>query len=445
MQSKIKNLKFIISFCVVLTSFLVKGQNPVVVDEIIAKVDNYIILKSELEKTYLDAISNGADPTDLKCLILASVVRDKLMVAKADIDSVIVTDEEVEMNLSRRIDMILSQYNGSEEMIMQYYGKTLEDIRLELSEAIREQMVVEKMQQEITMGINVTPSETRRFFKRIPTDSLPFYDMEVEVAEISRKVTPGPEEKQKIVDALIELRKRAVNGEDFAELAKKYSQGPSAPQGGDLGNTKRGAMVPEFEAGALALRPGEVSMPIETQFGFHLIKLEERRGNEYRARHILMRPIPSEKDFQKTRDYLDSLRLLVVNDSITFEKAAIEFSEDEMTKGSGGYFMDASGASRISIRDIDPEVYFAIDTMKVGTISRPLDYQLADGAHASRILFYKTTRDPHRANLEEDWQKIMQAALIEKKNKKLIEWFNGARDDVFISIDEEYDQCRIIN
>ncbi len=436
---------FAISLWLLLNSNSLLAQ-PIVVDEIIAKVDNFIVLKSDLEKRYLDAISQGNPATnDLKCQILQSMMNEKLMVAKAEIDSVIVTEEEVNSNLNRRIQYILNQYNGSEDMILQYYGKTIEDIRIELREQIREQLTVNRMQTELTSSLYVTPSEVRKFFRRIPTDSLPFYDMEVTIAQITKVVEPGYEQEEIIRQKLIDLRKRIVNGEDFAVLAKEFSEGPSATVGGDLGMVKRGSMVPDFEAGALALKPGEVSMPVKSPFGYHLIKLETRRGNEYRARHILMIPKASETDIQETVNFMDSIRTLIVRDSITFDYAAREHSDDDFTKGSGGYFLDQAGSNRVSIRELSPEIYFAIDSLTENIITPVTTFQTEDGKTAARILYYKDSQPPHQANLQDDWGKIQAAALLEKKNKVLVEWFEEAKNDVFTYVDEEYQGCQIIN
>ena len=422
------------------------AQNPIIVDEIIAKVDNYIVLKSDLEKRYLDALSQGiAQSPDLKCQILLSMVNEKLMVAKAEIDSVIVEADEVDNNLNRRIQYILGQYNGSEDMVFQYYGKTIEDIRVELREQIREQLTVQRMQQHLTQDIYVTPSEVRRFYRKIPNDSLPFYDMEVEIAQITKVAEAGMAQEDEIRQKLIDLRIRAVNGEDFAALAREHSEGPSGPNGGDLGMVTRGSMVAEFERGALGLRPGEISMPVKSAFGFHLIKLEERRGNEYRARHILMVPKPSQEDIDNTIHFMDSIRTDIVNDSIQFETAARAHSDDDLTKGSGGYFLDGAGANRVSIRELAPQIYFAIDSISPGTITPPTTFTTEDGKTAVRILYYKSSKDPHQANLQDDWGKIQAAALLEKKNNVLIEWFGDSKGDVFIRVDDQYAGCKIIN
>jgi peptidyl-prolyl cis-trans isomerase SurA len=236
-----------------------------------------------------------------------------------------------------------------------------------------------------------------------------------------------------------------ASGEDFAKLAAEYSQDPgSARLGGNLGFAPRGVMVPEFEAAAMRLKPGEISQPVETDFGFHIIQLIERRGNEFNSRHILLRSDFSEVDFSSAENFLDSLRLKILNDSIPFENAAKEFSDDEQTSGNGGFLFDKTGSARVSVEELDPVVFFTIDTMKVGEISRPLRYRTLEGKEAVRILFYKSRFRPHVINLEDDYQKVQMAALNEKKQKALDKWFDGAKQEVFIMIDEDYKHCKIL-
>ena len=418
----------------------------VIVDEIIAKVDNYIVLKSDLEKAYTGYLANGnpASP-NAKCRILAQLISGKLMVAKAEIDSVIVTDLEVDNNLDRRMQLILSQYGGSEDQLEQYYGKSIEQIQNDVRDEIKEQLVVQRMQETIISDVRVTPSEVKRFFNRIPRDSLPFFSTEVEVGQIVKIPTVSSSQKDGLKRRLNEIRDRIVAGESFEALAKEYSQGPSAKYGGNLGYTKRGMMASEFEAAALRLKPGEISRPFETQFGIHIVQLIERRGNEYNSRHILLIPEPSADDVSRASSFLDSLRTLVMSDSISFEKVAKEHSDDAYTAGNGGFFEDREGGSKISSEDLDPVVFFTIDTMDVGGITQPLSFRLDDGKEAVRILFYKSKVKPHQANLRDDWQKIQMATLNEKKSNILNEWFNKAREDVFISIDTGYDECGILN
>jgi len=440
-----------IAFLIVLSGTIkVQAQEEptgFIVDKIIGKVDNYIVLKSELDKAFQEYVSNGGSPSaETRCQFLAMLLRNKLMMAKAEIDSVVVGDSEVDANTSRRMEMILAQYGGSPVDLENKFGKTLEQIRLELRDQIREQMVVNEMQRHITKDIAVTPAEVRRFFSRIPKDSLPFFSAEAEVAQIVRIAKVSEAQKEVTRQELVAIRDRILNGEDFATLAKKYSADPSVTvNGGDMGFVGRGMMVPEFEAASFKLKPGEISMPIETMFGLHIVQLLERRGNEYHSRHILMSPSPSPEDLEDARKYLDSIRILIVEEKLTFEKAAKEYSDDVETKGNGGFFIDDDGGSRIAVDELDPVVFFAIDSMKVGGISSPLVYRTETGKEAVRILYYKSRVPPHQASLKDDWQRIQNATLNQKQNRALEKWFDKARKDVFISIDPAFDYCGILD
>jgi peptidyl-prolyl cis-trans isomerase SurA len=417
------------------------------VDKIIAKVDNYIVLKSELERAYQDYITNGGSPSqEARCQYLAILIRNKLMVAKAEIDSVLVDESQVDNNLERRFDLILSQYGGSSQQIEAAYGKSLEQIKADLYDQVKEQLVVQKMQDEITKDITVTPAEVKRFFNKIPQDSVPYLSAEVEVAQLVRVAKVSDVQKNETKRQLIDLRSRIQAGENFNELARKYSADPSVvANGGDMGFVGRGAMVPQYEAMCFKLKPGELSEPVETDFGLHLIQLLERRGNEYHSRHILISPVPSQADLDKATQYLDSVRTLIVNDSITFDKAAKELSDDQQTKTAGGFFADPDGGTYLSVDDLDPVIFFNIDTMKVGNVSRPIAYRTDQQKDAVRILYYKSRIPPHQASLKDDWNKIENFTLNEKKNRILFKWFEKARQDVFISIDPTYDYCGLLN
>ncbi len=426
---------------------VVAQEEGFVVDEIIAKVDNYIVLKSELERAYQDYITNGGTPNDrVRCQYLALLVRGKLMMAKAEIDSVVVLDMEVDANTKQRMDMILSQSGKTVDELESIYGKTMEQIRLELREQIREQMIVGRMEDHITDGIKVTPSEVRRFFNRIPKDSLDYFSASVEVGQIVKVAEVNEAQKNVTKGQLMELRNRILAGEDFDKLAREFSDDPSVTgNNGNMGWVGRGRMVPEYEAMAFRLKPGEISMPFETSFGFHIMQLIERRGNEYNSRHILISPRPSEDDLAKATRYLDSLRTKVLNDTITFERAAKEYSDDVETKGNGGFFSDRESNTRLLVDELDPVIFFTVDTMKVGAISKPIVYRTDEGKDAVRILYYKSRIPPHQASLDQDWTRIQNATLNHKKDRALQKWFQKARKDVFISIDEEYDFCGILD
>jgi len=424
------------------------AENPgFVVDKIIAKVDNYIVIKSELERAYQEYLTGGNAPSQqAKCQYLAMLVRNKLMLAKAEIDSVMVLDGEVDLNTQNRMDMILSQSGRTADELEALYGKTMEQVRLELREQIREQMIVSKMEEELTKGIVVTPSEVKRFFNEIPRDSLPYFSASVQVAQIVRIAKVNSEQENATKGELISIRNRILAGEDFATLAKKYSDDPSViGNGGEMGWSGRGRMVPEYEAMAFKLKPNEISMPFKSPFGIHIMQLIERRGNEYQSRHILMSPKPSQKDLDQATHYLDSLRSLIVHDSLKFQTAAKEYSDDVQTKGNGGFFSDHDGGLALTVDELDPIVFFKLDSMKVGEISKPIVYRTDDGKDAVRILYYKARISPHQASLEQDWTKIQAATLNEKKDRVLRKWFQKARQDVFINIDPTYDNCGLLD
>lgn len=441
----IKNVFTILFFTVYTLPLHAQFDKGKVVDKIIAKVDDYIILKSELERSYLEYLTSGQRmPGDAKCLILENLVINKLLVAKAEIDSVYVTDEEVESNLNRRMQYFISQI-GSEEKIEAFYNKTITEFKEELRDNVREQLTVQRMQDEITLNVTVTPSEVKRFFNRIPEDSLPFISTEVSIAQIVKLPTVSKNQIQKAKDELNKIRNRILDGEDFAILASLYSDDPgSSKNGGELGFWKRGELAPEYEATALKLKPGEVSKPVETEFGVHIIELLERRGNVYNSRHILIQPKFSESDMNEAVDFLDSIRHQILEDSLQFQQAAIDYSDDSETSGSGGFFLDVSGSPKVSVEALDPVLFFMIDTMSVGDISGPMKFKTIDGKDAVRIIYYKSKTPPHQTNLNDDYQKIYTAALNEKKSKVLNEWFEKSKFDVFIDIDKEYNHCQLL-
>jgi peptidyl-prolyl cis-trans isomerase SurA len=412
------------------------------IDNIVAKVDNHIVLRSDLEAAYMEASSQNPKARLNRCDVLRQLVIEKVLLAKAEIDSVVVSDDEVNSNLDRRLQYFMTTYGR--ENIEEQFGKSVEEFRDELRDDIREQLTAQQMQQTITEDVKVTPAEVRKFFSRIPQDSLPFYSTEVTVGQIVKLPTVSKDQKDVTRKKLLEIRERILSGESFAELAEEFSEDPgSAVKGGELGFMERGQLVPEYEAAALQMQPGSISQPIESEFGFHLIQLIERRGNRFNSRHILLKPSSSDLDIKNAEVFLDSLRNSILNDTLDFAKAAKEHSDDKETSASGGFFMSQDGSNRVPTDEIDPVIFFTIDTMQLGDITPPLEYRMPDGKQAVRILYYKDRTRPHQANLKEDYQKIYNAALNERKTEALRLWFNEAREEVFIEIDPEFSRCNI--
>jgi len=446
-QNNQMRLRFITTSALILLALFSRAQdNEVVIDKIVAKVDNYIILKSELERSYLDFLSRGElRGSNAKCQILQQLVVNKMLVAQSEIDSIYVEDAEVNANLDRRMT-IMSQQFGGEDAIEKAYGKSLDQIRADIFESIKEQLTIQRMQSELTASMKVTPAEVKKFFKSIPSDSLPYFSTEVSIAQIVMEAKPGKVQKDKVRNLMLDIRSQLESGISFDVLAKKYSQDPgSAPLGGQLGFYSRGELAPEYEAAALSMKPGEVSMPVETQFGFHLIELQEKRGNTFKTRHILITPQPNQDDYKLTENFLDSIRTRIMLDSVTFQAAAKEHSDDQVTSSAGGFFQDETGALRVAAEQLDPNIFFTIDTMKIGNITKPMRFQNQEGSYAYRIIYYKDRVAPHQANLDVDYQKIASTALTQKKNKVISQWFDKARGNVYIEIDPEYDYCNLTN
>jgi peptidyl-prolyl cis-trans isomerase SurA len=422
-------------------------ENKNVLDRIIVKVDNYFILKSEVEGQYQQYITSGQANTPNRCQILEGLVVNKLMLAKAEIDSVIVDDKRIDAELTSRMEQMEGQY-GSAKNIVEAYGKSIATLKEDLRSSLKEQLTGRKMQDKITDDVKITPKEVAAFFNEIPRDSLPYLPAEVEISHIIRIAKPNKNQKEELYAKLLDFRRRVEKGESFEDLAKVHSEDlGSGKRGGDLGFAKRGAMVAPFEAAALRLKPNQLSDVVESEFGFHLIQLLEIRGQEYHARHILLRPDYQKLDLTEPTKFLDSIRVLVQRDSTTFEKASKEFSEDKATQDAGGVIMDAAnGGNRLAYDGtMDPALFFALDSMKVGTISAPIPFRTDDGRSAVRVLFFKAKHPPHFANLKDDYQKLAQITLSRKKNNAIEKWFMKAKDDVFIFIDDEYKDCRILS
>ncbi len=420
-----------------------QGQ-PVSLNKIVAKVDNYYVLRSDLEESIQSYVGqNQKAPT--RCQLLESLVVNKMMLAKAEIDSVVVDDKIVDAELDTRMQYMVGQF-GSEKNIIEAYGKSLEMLKSELRQQVKDQKIVQKMQQKITSDVKVTPRDVRKFFDGIPKDSLPYMPAEVEVGQIVRIAKATKEQKEALRNRLLDYRKRVEAGEDFGALAKQFSEDVgSAEKNGDLGFAKRGMMVAPFEGAALKLKPNEISDVVESDFGLHLIQLLETRGAEYHARHILLRPDYNRLDLTRPTEYLDSLRALIAIDSLKFDKAAHEYSDDKSTGDAGGLIRDPqSGDTRLAMDgSMEYAMFQMLDTMAVGSLSKPMPYRTEDGKSAVRLLYFKSKIAPHSADFSKDFEKLQNIVLQNKKNTAIDEWFRKSVADVYITVDPEFQDCKI--
>jgi peptidyl-prolyl cis-trans isomerase SurA len=415
----------------------------IVIDQVSAVVGSKILLKSEIEGQYEQLLTQGASAgDDLRCRLLEQMIINKMLVNQAILDSIEVTESQVENELDRRVGYMVNQI-GSEEKLEEYYDKSILEIKDEFRPLIRDQMLAQQMQGKVTKDVSVSPADVREFFNDIPPDSLPFINAEIEYGQIVMNVPVGEAEKAKVRERLEGYISRVKAGEDFATLAILYSQDGSARNGGELGFVTRGDFVPEFEAAAFKLRKGEVSEVVESRFGFHIIQMIERRGEQINVRHILIKPNFNAEDIEKAKVRADSLYQALSNDSITFTDAAQRFSDDSDSRYNGGSVVNPqNGTTRFEADQVDPGVFFQLEKMEPGDISQPIQSLSAEGNTAFRILYLKSRSQPHKANLTNDYQRIQEAAMAEKESKALDEWVKKKRSSTFIQISEEFRSCQ---
>lgn len=420
------------------------GQRAIV-DQVAATIGSEIVLLSEIEERMAQMAGQGENVTEeTRCLISEQLLANKLMINQARLDSIIVEDVEVQAQLDARIERILSYMNGSTEQFEAFYGQTVDEVREQFRQDLKEQLLMEKMRGQIMQNVRVTPSEVKEFFDQIPTDSLPYFNSEVEIGEIVAKPTVNEAEKERVRSFLADLRGQILDSiVTFEAMAERYSEDGSARLGGDLGWSTRGKFVPEFEAAAYKLELYDISEPVESQFGFHLIQMTGRRGNSIKVRHILIKPEISTDDLQKTERYLDSVRRVIIKDTLNFSNAVKQFSdEDQQSYNNDGRMQNpATGNTFFEVGDLNPDIFFAIDTLEVGQISAPFEFRGPTGDIYYRIVQLQSRTAPHTANLQEDYSKIRQAAIDSKRNQFINEWIGDKIDRTFIQIDSRLDGC----
>ncbi|MBK6839994.1 MAG: peptidylprolyl isomerase [Bacteroidetes bacterium] len=445
MRTTLKNSRLFAAI-LALTFFNQTAFSQQIIDQVMAVVGDKILLRSDIEKQYVQFTAQGMETGEnTRCLIFDQLLMQKLMLNQADLDSVTVPEAQVEGELDRRMRYYIRQI-GSEEQLEAYFHSSIRQLKMEFREMIHDQLLVQTMQSKVSKDITATPNDVRSYFESIPSDSLPYIDAEMEIAQIVRNPPVSAEEKKEVKAKLEEFRTKILAGEDFAVYAALYSQDQgSAKKGGELGMFERGSMVPEFEAAAFRLKPGEVSPIIETKFGFHILQLIERRADQINVRHILLQAKTNDADLVKSVTFLDSLRNEINKGSITFEEAAQKFSDDEETKNNGGLMLNPeTNTTRLSPDKIDRMLFFQVDSMPLNRISIPMLMTTTDNKTAYRIVKVKTKTLPHKANLKEDYQKIQEVALAEKQNKALSEWVEKKRKSTYFHINQEYAGCEIL-
>lgn len=417
-----------------------------IVDEIIAIVGDHIILRSSVEMEYQQLKSKFDFPADTaRCLLLDKQIVEKMMLVRAELDSIPMSDDRVEAELDKRIKSYESQFGGRDVM-EQYLGMTVAQIKVENREKIKNQLLIQDVQQTILSEVKVSPTEVRNYFNSIPKDSLPYYSAEAEVGVITRLPKVTPEEKSYAYNTILDLRNRVLQGENFNTLARLYSQDPgSGFKGGELGMFGRNQMVPEFEAAAFRLKPDSISKIIETQYGYHILKLIERKGDMVNVRHILIKPQTVTADLDAAKHFLDSLRFQLQADSIAFEDAARLYNDDETLVMTNGLLSDYStGSTRIPVDMMEKELFFTIENMKEGELSEPKLFKTQEETLGYRMVYLKRFYPPHTCNMKDDYQKIQELALGRKKQKAMEDWVAKNRQQIYVWVNPKYTNCPLL-
>jgi peptidyl-prolyl cis-trans isomerase SurA len=442
-----KKLACLLLFFMASLPAILAQQAGKAIDQIVAVVGDNIILQSEVEMEF-EQLKRQADEAlsdTMKCELLKQKLIERIFLNKAQIDSIPLSEERVDAELEKRIRYFAAQFGGVKPM-EEFYGKTVSQIKADNREKIKNGMLVNEMQSKVLKDVKVSPIDIKKYYNEMAAeDSLPFYSAEVEVAQLVIEPKVSKEAKQLAYEKITELRERIINGDNFNSLATLYSDDGSAAKGGELGFFTRGQMVPEFEAAAFKLKPDTISKVIETKYGYHILKLIDRKGDNINVRHILVRPKIFKSDVAAARERMDSIIWQVKIDSISFEKAVKRFSDDNFTKGNGGFITaEQTGSTKIAIDELDKEIYYKLEGLKPGDMTEPELITLPgpDRQQVWRVFYLKSESKPHRANLRDDYQKFQAMAMQRKQQRAMETFMNKTKKDLYIQVNPPYKSCK---
>ncbi len=436
--------KLILITAALLAGLTATAQDRQVVDGIVAVVGQTIIKNSDVEQAYAQIrLRKGVEDAQLeRCNLLESMLITKLLIHKGMVDSVEVKDEQVEEQVDYYLQMAVAQAGGKEKLRDMFHA-SYDELHDQYFDILHDRILSQKVEYDLTGNIKVTPAEVAEYFATYNSDSLPEIPTQYEVSEVVIEPTISEAERDRVRGELGELRERVLKGDNFAMLARLYSQDPgSAQKGGELGFFGRDRMVAEFEAAAFALKPGEVSPIVETEYGFHIIQLIERRGNTINVRHILMQPKTSSEDLLRARITLDSLAQEIRQGHVTFEEVARKYSTGTSKAQGGAVTNPATGNSRFD-KETFAQLYpgIGIAAMEEGEVSNATSLTTQENKSAYCIVKVTKKIPAHKANLTDDYDRISNAALEAAKNKKIVEWCNRMVKTTYVRIADEYKDC----
>ncbi len=415
-----------------------------VIDQIVAIVGGNIILKSDIENMNIAQQAQGiTSEGDMKCEILEDFLINKLLVAEAELDTLItVTPSQVNQQMDAQMQMYMSHF-GSESAVEAYFKKPIAMIKAEMQESIREQILSQQMRQKIVENVTVTPSEVRYYYRNLDKDQIPTIPTQYEYAQITIQPTVSLEEENRVKAKLRDIKKRIENGSSFAAMAVIYSEGPSAKDGGVIGYSGRAQLDPAYAAAAFNLKGDQVSNVVKSAFGYHIIQLVDKQGGKVNTRHILMKPKISVEAREEAYNRLDSLASLIRKDEIDFEQAAAMFSFDKNTRNNGGLAINANTmSSKFAVEELDGDVSKILTKMNVNEVSEPFETIDAENQQTVYKIVKLTNKiDAHKADMQNDYQTLSDLYLAKKKEDVLEEWIAERQSETYIRIDDTYANC----
>ncbi len=431
-----------------LSTLLFAQSKNLVADKIVAVVGDKIILKSDVDNSILDMKRQGIDvPADAKCLYLQQTLGVKALVLQAEKDSLPVSDDDVSADIDNQIRYFINVY-GSKDELEKISGKSIFQLKEDFKDGFRERKLATAMRNKVVENVRITPNEVEKYFARIPVDSLPYFESEIEVGQIVMYPKPSRDAEEYAVQQLNDFKQQLESGKKtFKTIAALYSDDPGSKdkEGQYEINRNEKQWDPTFLAKAFSLKEGQISSPFKSKFGFHIIQMVSRSGDDAVIRHILKIPQVTLTEVKATIQKLDSVRSKLIAGTMQFGEAVAKYSDDDASKFTGGRKQNSEGSTYLTYDQLDKDMVPMMKDLKVGEYSQPTEFTDDRGKKGVRIVYLLSKTEPHRENVKDDYDRIAQKALEEKKNDVLEAWFAKKIPSYYIMIDSEYKNCSEIS
>jgi len=415
-----------------------------VIDQIVAVVGSNPILKSDIETQVIQMQAQGVTTQgDAKCEVLEQLLEQKLLLAEAELDTlIIVGDNQINQQMDRRMNYFIENI-GSEKEVEKYFNKPIVQLKAEMSETIKEQLKTEQMQTKIISKVSATPSEVRQFFRQLAQKDIPEIGAQMEYSQITMLPAITEKEDLEVKAKLRDFKKRVENGDNFSTLAIMYSEDPgSARNGGEMDYVGRAMLDQAFATEAFNLKPNQISKVVKSEFGYHIIQLIDRKGEKIKCRHILLRPKIDPKELENAKNRVDSIADFVRKGKITWEQACYLYSSDKNTRNNGGLVTSQhNGSAKFEISELDPDVSKVITKMNIGETSSPFPTVDDKQRQVYKIVKLNNKTQAHKANIQEDYQKLSEMFLTKKKEEIYRKWIAKQQAKTYIHVDDSYANC----